>query len=41
MSQLPKVQASKLEIKMLRLARKKKFVTIREEIFLSGSANIL
>ncbi len=33
MSQLPKVQASKVEVKMLRLARKKKFLTIRDYSF--------
>ena len=33
MGQLPKVQASRLEIKMLRLARKKKFLTIRDFSF--------
>jgi len=33
MSQLPKVLASRAEIKMLRLSRKKKFLTIRDFSF--------
>lgn len=30
MPQLPKVQATRVEVKMLRLARKRKFLTIRD-----------
>ena len=33
MAQLPKVKASKAEVKMLRLARKKKVLTIRDATF--------